>query len=168
MEYAVRSLYLIVMQRFIAFFILPVLFVPAMLRAQATHAFHAEVLGMGGLYSFSYERTFGAKQWMLQPGLSFFVADSKPLIIIPVMFKKAFGKGVHRFETGIGQGFTFRPDNGLKFFMRGLLLAGWRMQRNGSPWIFRAFYMPYISYLINVQYQHWGGIGIGYQIGGKS
>lgn len=123
---------------------------------------------MGGLYSLSYERTFGAKQWMLQPGLSVYAADSRPLIIIPVMFKKAFGKGAHRFETGIGQGFTLRPDNGLKFFARGLLLAGWRMQRNESPWIFRAFYMPYISYLINVQYQHWGGVGIGYQIGGKS
>lgn len=161
-------LYLIVMQRFIVIFILLQLTLSVSLRAQVTHAFHAEALGMGGLYSLSYERTFGARQWMLQPGLSVYAADSKPLIIIPVMFKKAFGKGPHRLETGIGQGFTFRPDDGIKFFARGLLLAGWRMQRSDSPWIFRAFYMPYISYLINWQYQHWGGVGIGYQIGGKS
>jgi hypothetical protein len=142
----------------------------AVLTAQqpARKVVFAEAFGMGGIYSFSYEHHFSKGNWFLQPGFAAYGSDSRMLFIFPVMAKKAFGKGPHQLEAGIGHGFTLETGDGVSGFVRGLLLAGWRFQKPESSWIFRASYTPFISYLIDLQYQHWGGISIGYQLNRES
>lgn len=151
-------------------FLLLILLTSGSLRAGApgANAFHLEALGMGGFYSLSWEHRFAKGDWLLQPGLSVFADNGRTFFVLPVLAKKTFGQGPHQLETGIGQGFTLQTGNGAKGFARGLLLVGWRYQRPNRPWIMRVSYTPFISYLIDVQYQHWGGISIGYQLREKS
>lgn len=125
---------------------------------------HFELGGSGGFWSVSAERSLGRHNWYLQYGLSYIPTGTQHVLTVPVLLKKTFGQKSHRLETGIGQGFSLALGNGLKFFPRGLLEIGWRYQQENSPWIFRVLYTPIISYLVDMQYQHWGGIGIGYQI----
>ena len=127
-------------------------------------ALHAEIAGMGGLYSLSWERGIGKQNWFVQPGMAVYGTGKSTLLVFPVIFKKTFGAHAHRLETGIGQGITFALGQGFQVFPRGILDIGWRFQKENSPWIFRASYTPMISYLIDLQYQHWGGISLGYQL----
>lgn len=131
-------------------------------------SFHFELAGTGGLYSLSLERSFGKKNMFVQPGVSVFPNNHYTMLVIPVMVKKHFGSNKHKLETGIGQGLSFAFGEGLHFFPRGLLLIGWRYETENSPWIFRVSYTPMLSYLVDWQYQHWGGISIGYRLKSKT
>jgi len=49
------------------------------------------------------------------------------------------------------------------FFIRGSGLLGLRWEEADRPWIVRASYTPLISYLLDWQYEHWGGLSVGFR-----
>lgn len=156
------------MRNLLFIFILPFFLAPALQAQEAkpfhASAVHAEIGGMGGIYSLSWERGIGKQNWFIQPGMAVYGTGKYRLLIFPVIVKKTFGAHAHKLETGIGQGITFAFGQGFQVFPRGILDIGWRYQKENSPWIFRACYTPMISYIADLQYQHWGGISLGYQL----
>jgi hypothetical protein len=133
--------------------------------SKAERSVHLELGGVGGLWSLNMERSLGRNQWYFQYGITYLPTGTHHVFTSPLLIKKVFGQKNHRLETGIGQGFSLAFQEGKpKVFARGILLTGWRYQKEESPWIFRAFYSPLISYLVDLQYQHWAGIGVGLQL----
>jgi hypothetical protein len=125
---------------------------------------HAELAGTGGIYSVFYEQRFCKTKLLLHTGFSCYGTGKRTLFVFPVLVKKTFGNSNHRIETGIGNTITISIRQGFQIFPRALLLLGWRFQKNESPWIFRIAYTPMISYIADLQYQHWAGISIGYTL----
>lgn len=150
-------------------FIFLFFFLSAKLAAQTDslwpkRSLHIELGGSGGIWSVSTERSLGRQGWILQFGYSFVPTGKLYISTLPILIKKTFGEKEHKLEAGVGQGLSLAFGDGVKFFPRGILEIGWRYQKTNSRWIFRAMYTPLISYIVDLQYQHWAGIGIGYQI----
>lgn len=125
-----------------------------------------EIMGTGGFGSVNYEQSFLTREnldlkWRV--GLSFFPVDRNNgnSLIFPLLAEVLVGKGAHKFEGGLGQTFTITTKG--KFFLLMPAVAGYRYQPPGKHFFFRASYTPIISYLLDFQYQNWGGLSFGYQ-----
>ncbi|MEM9930358.1 MAG: hypothetical protein AAF840_11105 [Bacteroidota bacterium] len=126
-----------------------------------------ELGGVGGVASLNYERVFlERKRYALagRVGLSFAPVDRNngTAIIIPVLVEALIGRSRSRLELGVGQGFTV-TTKGNPFALT-IASVGYRFQGNNSRFYYRIAYTPLVSYLIDFQVQHWGGIGIGYRL----
>lgn len=124
-----------------------------------------EVGGSGGLGSLNYTRPW--KQCDLadiywRAGISFAPIDKNngTGIVFPLMLEAHAGKNAHQMIAGIGQGLTITTKG--NFFALTTASLGYQYRSEKSPWFFRAAYTPLISYLVDFQWQHWGGISIGY------
>lgn len=125
-----------------------------------------ELGGSGGFGSVNYERSFftGDKidlKWRV--GVTALPVDQNNgfSMIFPVLAEVLVGEGPHKFEGGLGQTITVTTKGNAFFLMPAVI--GYRYQPEGKRLFFRASYTPIISYLINFQYQNWGGLSIGYQ-----
>lgn len=124
-----------------------------------------ELAGSGGFGSINYESTFFKKPkleatWRL--GLSFTPIDKNNGvgIIFPIMANALLGENAHKLELGLGQGITITTKG--SFFFLTTAAIGYRYQSTSKNWFYRATYTPLISYIIDRQLQHWGGLSIGY------
>jgi hypothetical protein len=81
------------------------------------------------------------------------------------MVNSLIGASNHRLELGVGQGVTITTRG--SFFILATALIGYRFDAKNSPLFFRATYTPLISYLIDFQFQQWGGVSIGYTFKSK-
>lgn len=129
-----------------------------------------ELAGSGGLGSINYEKHFFNKNkvdltWRL--GLSFAPIDKNNGfgLVFPVMVNALIGKKAHKLELGIGQGITLTTKG--SFFILTPLVLGYRFQKPEKNIFYRITYTPLISYLVDFQYQNWGGISIGYRFNSK-
>jgi hypothetical protein len=124
-----------------------------------------ELAGSGGLGSINYESTFLKKStleatWRL--GLTFAPIDKNNGvgIVFPIMANALLGENAHKLELGLGQGITITTKG--SFFLLTTATIGYRYQSPSKKWFYRATYTPLISYIIDRQLQHWGGLSIGY------
>jgi hypothetical protein len=130
----------------------------------AQRAVFLEAGGSGGIASLNYEQTFYKRanaDFLWRAGLSFAPIDRNngTGIVIPVLAEMITGRSAHHLELGLGQGITLTTKG--KFFALTTVVAGYRWQKEEKPLFFRVSYTPLVSYLVDLQYQNWGGISIG-------
>lgn len=130
-----------------------------------------EIAGSGGVGSINYEKLFLRKKqtdftWRL--GLSFAPIDKNNGmgIVFPLMINSLMGKNAHKLELGLGQGITLTTKG--NFFALTTAAVGYRCQPTTKKWFYRVTYTPLISYLVDFQIQHWGGISVGYTFNNKA
>ncbi|MBX7049369.1 MAG: hypothetical protein K1X40_09340 [Chitinophagales bacterium] len=126
-----------------------------------------ELAGSGGLGSINYEqdfKDFGKWDLTWRAGFSLAPIDKNNGVglVFPLMINARFGEGTSKLDMGLGQGVTITTKGA--FFMLTTAAVGYRYQKETSPWYFKASYTPLISYLVDFQWQHWGGLSIGYTI----
>ena len=126
-----------------------------------------ELGGSGGLASINYERAFYTSSFTeldFRAGFSFAPIDRNngTALIFPLMVHALLGEGQHKLDIAAGQ--TFSITTAGNFFIRMPLGLGYRYQPSEKPFYFRASYTPIVSYLLDLQWEHWAGITFGYQI----
>jgi hypothetical protein len=124
-----------------------------------------ELGGSGGFGSFNFELTFKQQEnfrWMFRTGISGTYIDKNHGVgcIFPVMVHCVYGQK-HGLDMGIGQALTITTRGGV--FLRSPLSIGYRFEPKSSRLFYRFSYTPIISYLVNFQWEHWGGISVGYR-----
>lgn len=107
---------------------------------------------------------FTKKNYGIQVGLTAIPADGELIITLPALLKYTHGKQPHHPEFGIGLGTSVVNRGQLQAFIRGIGMLGWRYEKAESRWCYRAFYSPLFSFLVDFQWQHWGGLGISYRL----
>jgi len=133
-------------------------------------SFFIELGGSGGLGSINYEKDLVVKSNIIynyRVGFFFLPIDRNNgnALIFPLMFNGRMGKTAHKLELGIGQGITITTHG--SFFALGLAAIGYRFEPADKKMFFKVAYTPLISYIVDRQIQHWGGIGIGYNFKSK-
>lgn len=136
------------------------------------HAVYGELGGSGGLASVNFEYVF--QPWnheqcpraslALRPGLSFAPVDKNNGvgIVFPVLLMGYYGSLRHRADIGLGQTLTVTTKGA--FFLRMPVTAGYRFGSRKGKWYLRVAYTPIVSYLIDFQWEHWFGLGLGVRI----
>jgi len=124
-----------------------------------------ELGGSGGFASLNYENHFYKKEnlaFTWRAGLSAAPIDRNngTGIVFPLMVNVLVGKNAHKFESGLGQGITITTKG--NFFALTTAAIGYRYQPDSGNWFYRVTYTPLISYLVDLQVQHWAGLSIGY------
>tara|TARA_R100000951_G_C2622977_1_gene175122 strand:+ start:268 stop:795 length:528 start_codon:yes stop_codon:yes gene_type:complete len=135
------------------------------------NSIYLELAGSGGFGSLNFEQSFFKKnmtELTWRAGLSFAPIDKNngTGIVFPIMINTLFGTSSHKAELGLGQGITI-TTRGSAFALT-TAVAGYRYAPANKNWFYRVSYTPLISYLVDVQIQHWGGISIGYTFKNKS
>ncbi|MBN4071046.1 hypothetical protein JYT72_00920 [Crocinitomix catalasitica] len=126
-----------------------------------------EALGSGGFGSINFEREFydaGAFSLQFRGGFSFTPVDPNngSVLIFPVMVHGVVGKKTSRLDFGIGQSFSITTRGAP--FVRMPLSLGYRIQPPEKRFYLRFSYTPIVSWLIDQQFEHWGGITFGFRI----
>lgn len=134
--------------------------------AAQQRAGYVELGGNGGLFSLNYENIFKEQErWNLgwRAGFALTPVDENngAVITLPVMLMGTLFPGPNKLEAGLGNGFSITTKGAP--FMRGVAALGYRYQDADKPVFLRVMYTPFISYLIDFQWQHWIGISIGYR-----
>lgn len=129
-----------------------------------------ELAGSGGLGSFNYEQVVLRKKNTLflgRLGLSIAPIDKNngTGLVLPLMVHALRGNKQHKLDIGLGQGLTFTTKGSV--FLLTTAAIGYRYQPMERRIMFRASYTPLISYLVDVQVQHWFGFSIGYRLNRK-
>tara|TARA_R110002111_G_scaffold228138_1_gene289618 strand:+ start:86 stop:574 length:489 start_codon:yes stop_codon:yes gene_type:complete len=130
-----------------------------------------ELAGSGGFGSINFEQSFfhrGSLELTWRAGLSFAPVDRNngTGIVFPLMINALLGKSSHKVELGLGQGITVTTRGSL--FALTTAVVGYRFQSSEKPWFYRVSYTPLISYLVDFQVQHWGGVSVGYTFKNKA
>lgn len=128
-------------------------------------SFSIEAGGSGGLGSLNLERDFKkTEKWTFhwRAGLSYTPIDKNngAGIIFPLLVHGVYGQKAHKLDLAIGQGITITTHG--QFFTRTPLVVGYRFQPIDKHYYLRIAYTPLVSYLVDFQLQHWGGITFGY------
>ncbi len=136
---------------------------------QYRHSVDLELGGTGGLGSLNYENTFYPQKyhhlaWRIGMSAAPIDKNNGTGVVIPLGIVARFGVA-HQWEFGITQGYTVTTK--LAGFVRGGAILGYRFQGFDSKFYYRIAYTPIFSYLVDFQYQHWAGIGFGYNISDK-
>ena len=128
---------------------------------------YLELGGSGGFASFNFEWIFAHRnpkmRFLLRPGISVSPIDKNNglALIFPVMVHGVYGQK-HCLDVGLGQTFTITTKG--QFFFRAPLSIGYRLEPKSSRMFYRFSYTPIVSYLFDQQWEHWGGISVGYKI----
>lgn len=133
---------------------------------QQNGAISVELAGVGGFGSVSYSKEFQRfNQWGLEyrAGISFVPIDQNNGngFIFPVLVHATYGNGKHFADLGVGQTLTVTTRGSL--FVRMPTSFGYRFQTEGRIF-YRIAYTPIISYIYNAQWEHWGGVTIGFNL----
>lgn len=142
------------------------------LQAQKLQHLSFELGGVGGFASLSYERELMQKEAFrmdLRLGFSFLPIDANNgySLIFPVLAHGVFGKGRHQLDVGIGQAFTVTTKG--SFFVLMPASLGYRFglgagKADGYRLYLRPAYTPLVSYLLDLQIQHWAGLTVGFRL----
>lgn len=132
--------------------------------SQENGALSFEVGGVGGFGSLSYSNEF--RKWdklglEYRAGISFVPIDKNNGngFVFPVLIHATYGNDKHFADIGIGQALTVTTKGSA--FVRMPTSFGYRLQSDGALF-YRFAYTPIVSYIYNFQWEHWGGITIGY------
>ncbi len=126
-----------------------------------------ELAGSGGLASFNYEtsiKKFYLSELYFRTGLSASPIDRNngTAIVFPLMIHFVYGQSKHKLDVGLGQ--TISITTRLAFFVRMPASIGYRLEPEDKKYFWRFSYTPIISYLVDFQWQHWGGISFGFKL----
>lgn len=149
-------------------FVFLLLLAPAALRAQpAEQALYLELGGSGGLGSVNYERVFREGRtvaWAWRAGFSLAPIDRNngTALVFPVMAHALVGRSAHRLDIGLGQGLTVTTRGSA--FARATTTLGYRYAPSDGRFFGRLAYTPILSYLVDRQIEHWGGLTLGYRL----
>ncbi len=129
--------------------------------------FSFELAGSGGLASVNFEKTILDKEKLdlnFRAGFSLFPVDPNngTVLVFPIMFHAIYGQSAHKVDFGLGQSFSI-TTKGQSFILMPLSL-GYRFEPIDKRYYLRASYTPLFSYVIDRQWQHWGGITFGYKL----
>ncbi len=130
-----------------------------------------ELGGSGGFGSVNYEQSFyniknTELNWRLGFSMTPIDRNNGIGLVFPIMVNALIGERSHKLELGLGQGITISTKG--SFFALTTGVVGYRYQTNSSPWFYRVSYAPLISYILDFQVQHWGGLSIGYAFKSRS
>lgn len=154
--------------------------------AQKERSLSFELAGSGGFGSINFEKNIYLKSEnepivdeLMSPkkigfkldmryGFSFTPVDKNNgvVLIFPIMLHAVKSKGNHGLDMGLGQTVSITTRG--RFFIMMPASIGYRFQPLDKKYYLRFSYTPIISYLIDFQYQHWGGITFGYRLKSKS
>jgi hypothetical protein len=130
--------------------------------AASASAGFVELGGSGGLGSINATTPIRGGPIDLRVGLSVLPVDRNVgvVLIVPVM-AEAHTAGRWQVAGGVGQGLSI--TTAAVPWARGLASAGVRyVPPNGRVWAGVA-YTPLVSYLLDLQLQHWAGVQIGWK-----
>lgn len=133
--------------------------------AFSQRAIFLEIGGNSGLAAVNYEKVFKEKpglEFNYRLGFTVLPNSDRTSFIFPVMINIIKGRGNHKLDFGLGQGLTIASD--LNAYLRGLINIGYRYQVEDKRLFLRVNYTPFISYLFDLQYEHWAGLSIGYKL----
>ncbi len=123
-----------------------------------------ELAGSGGLASVNFERFFYQKNNLAlyhRTGFSLVPVDKNNgwVLIFPLMLHAVYGRTKYKLDIGLGQTISVTTKGSAFVLMP--LSFGCRLQPLGKSYYFRLAYTPIVSYLLDFQWQHWGGITCG-------
>lgn len=126
-----------------------------------------ELLGSGGIASFNFEKTFYQKNKLklnYRIGFSAMPIDKNngDALIFPLMVHAVLGEKAHKLDVGLGQSITITTK--LNGFILMPMSFGYRFEPTDKRYYLRASYTPLISYLVDRQWQHWGGLTYGFKL----
>lgn len=135
--------------------------------AQERGALALEIAGVGGFGSISYQKEFKRYNNLgleYRAGISFVPLDQNNGngFVFPVLLHATYGNDKHKADIGVGQAFTVTTRGSA--FLRMPTTFGYRFQTDGRVF-YRVAYTPIISYIYNMQWEHWGGITVGFKLG---
>lgn len=135
--------------------------------AQAQRYLSLEIGGSAGLGSINYEHQIFRESflhWQLRYGFSLLPIDRNngTNLIFPVMLHTLLGAKDHKLDLAAGQALSLTTRG--QVFLVAPLAAGYRFQPTDRRVFLRLAYTPLLSYLVDLQWQHWAGITIGYRI----
>lgn len=135
--------------------------------AQNKGSLELEIAGVGGFGSVSYVKKFASKDafnFEYRFGLSYAPIDRNngAALVFPMMAHATYGSGNHLADFGVGQAITVTTRGSL--FARMPLSFGYRFDPKKRIY-YRIAYTPIISYIFNFQWEHWGGITMGFKLG---
>jgi hypothetical protein len=138
------------------------------INGQATsYSLSFELGGVGGLGSFNLNKLFYSKKqcqlhWRAGFSLAPIDKNNGTTIVLPVLIHGQLGQSRHKLDIGVGQTLSI-TTKGNYFIMLPISLGYLNAPSTKKIW-FRIAYTPIISYIIDRQYQHWGGLTIGYRL----
>ncbi|MGL5788125.1 MAG: hypothetical protein ACRCX4_15115 [Bacteroidales bacterium] len=164
---------------FAVFFILPGAFAENQNDKNAKNAVYLDIMGIGGWYSLNYERilysmnrlNLGVSAGVSANHLKDFTGTFNPDWSFPVSVNAFYGR-THHVEFGLGSTFAsvvransdYDPERGLNINL-GLTL-GYRYQKPGGGFMFRAAYTPiipvYRKYSEEGGFKNWLSVSVGY------
>ena len=127
-----------------------------------------EIGGYAGFYSINYQTPFEIKDipLKLRLGVSAFPLDknSGTLILFPIGLNYEIGTGQNRLDLGIGH--TVTTSTLPSIHSQSNLSISFLRKTDEKFW-YRVSYTPLISHWVDVQFQHWVGISLGYKLENK-
>ncbi len=147
-----------------------IIFISGFKASAQSNYFSFELAGSGGFGSINFENNILDKENLhlqMRYGFSFTPIDKNNGVnlVFPVMLHALVGKDNHKLDLAIGQALSVTTK--LKLFLSAPLAIGYRYQPVNKKYYIRFSYTPLVSYLIDLQWQHWGGVTFGYQFKGK-
>lgn len=130
-----------------------------------------ELGGAGGLGSVNFESVFSQKEQLrlsFRTGVSIMPIDKNngAALIFPQMIHGTYGQGAHQADVGIGLAPSITTNLG-GAFVRMPLSLGYRLEPLEKHYYFRVAYTPLLSFLFDLQWQHWAGVTFAYQLNRK-
>lgn len=153
------------------------------LAQNSKHKLFFEAGGSGGLASFNYEHWFPPStrphtgwdgddgiskfQFTFRGGIGLSPIDKNNgwVIVLPAMFNCIYGKhtSAHRLEFGAGIAPSITTTLG-GAYIKSPLMFGYRFAPKDKRIFLRADYTPIFGWLVDVQWQHWFGVSVGYTL----
>jgi hypothetical protein len=141
------------------------------------HAFFAEVLGNGLVYSINYERIFAPYDLGLRVGASFLTtkistdvgSGNLTIATFPIVLDYYFGWEHHKVQLGLGATLLYLSAatdstgtrfGGLGFGMAGTAVVGYRYFPRTTGFTFAVGFTPLVR--ANHPFLPWGGASAGY------
>lgn len=83
------------------------------------------------------------------------------VLIFPVMANMIYGLGTHKVEAGTGVALSITTKG--SWYIKSPVMIGYRFEPPTSKLFFRVNYTPIFGWLVDVNWQHWAGISLGYR-----
>jgi hypothetical protein len=130
-----------------------------------------ELLGSGGIASLNYERdllTKGPLDLQFRGGFSFLPIDNNngTTLIFPAMIHAVFGQKTSRADLGFGMASSITTR--AAYWFRFPLSLGYRIEPPSKNFYLRFSYTPLISLIFDRQWEHWGGLSVGFKLSNRN
>jgi hypothetical protein len=124
--------------------------------------------GEGGIYTLAYERQFGSHKTIkpfLRLGMSIFPIDQRTTLALPISSGAIYNKNKINISLGVGIGpsisyYSF-GGSAWRLYSRLFMETGVRYFLKTGKYSIGLRYTPFVSFVENFQYEHWGAITLG-------